>query len=225
MRLALLLLIVLACRALPAAAQSVPSPYRFIEHTQSLGVYGGYLSTSRGKLDLGPHSGPLLGLQYLGRISGPMSGEVDVSYLHSRRTIYVQSTTAPGTLAALGEVDAPIVMAEAGVHFQFTGARTWKSLAPFLAATAGVATDLSGTPELEKDAAFPTSQSVSFGPSLAVGGQAGTDWFLTERLSVRAAGRAYLWRFTTPATLAGTTADQKDWLRNLGGTLGVAVHF
>lgn len=225
MRLALLLLLLFACCVLPAGAQSVPSPYRFIEHTQSLGVYGGYLATARGKLDLGPHSGPLLGLQYLGRIGGPLSGEVDVSYLRSRRTIYVQSAAAPGTLAPLGVVDAPILIAETGVHFQFTGPRTWHSLAPFLGATVGVATDVSRTPAIEKDAAFPTSQSVSFGPTLAVGGELGTDWFLTERLSIRAAGRGYYWRFTTPATLAGTTAADKSWLRSGGGTLGVALHF
>jgi hypothetical protein len=225
MRLASLLLFALFALARPAAAQVVPSPYRFIEKAQSLGVYGGYLATSRGTRDLGPHSGPLVGLQYRGRFAGPMSGEVDVSYLRSRRTVYVQSLTSLGTLVPIGVVDAPIVIGEAGLHFALTGPRTWHSLAPYLGATAGVVTDLAGTSQLEKDALVPSTQSVSFGPSFAVGGSAGTDWFLTDRLSIGAAGRGYIWRFSTPATLAGTASAQTSWLRNFGGTIGVAVHF
>ena len=35
--------------------------------------------------------------------------------------------------------------------------------------------------------------------------------------------RGHLWRFKTPAGLAGT--EQSNWLLNGGGTLGVAFHF
>src|SRR5690606_13298551 len=51
------LLVALAATALPcadAAAQTIPSPYRFLERSQSVGVTGGYVVTSDGALQLGP---------------------------------------------------------------------------------------------------------------------------------------------------------------------------
>ena len=87
----------------------------------------------------------------------------------------------------------------------------------------GLITDIAGRSDLETDANLPETQLIDFGPSFAVGASGGTDWYLSERLSVRAAARAHMWRFTTPAGLAGT--EQTEWLRNVGGTLGFAFHF
>jgi hypothetical protein len=203
------------------AAQVVPSPYRFLENSQTVTVYGGYVATERGDLDTGPHSGPLVGIQYLGRFAGPLSGTAGVSYIASQRTVFDVATT--GGLTALGETDAHLLQAEAGLEFTVTGARTWHSLAPFIGATVGLITDLAGGSQLEEDAELGETEVIDFGPSFAVGGSAGTDWYLTERVSIRAAARGHLWRFTTPAGLAGS--ERTEWLKNGGGTLGVAIHF
>ena len=92
-----------------------------------------------------------------------------------------------------------------------------------MGATGGIIVDLAGRSSLETDASLPETQLIDFGPSFAVGASAGTDWFISDRFSVRAAGRGHLWRFKTPAGLAGT--EQSNWLLNGGGTLGVAFHF
>jgi hypothetical protein len=162
-----------------------------------------------------------VGLEYRGRFAGPLAGVVGVSYLPSQRTVYGQGTGS--AVQALGDTDAHLIMAQAGLDFTVTGARTWHSLAPFLGATFGLITDIAGRSELETAASLPETQLIDFGPSLAVGASAGTDWYITDRFSLRAAARGHLWRFKTPAGLAGT--ERTEWLKNGGGTLGVAFHF
>lgn len=202
-------------------AQSIPSPYRYLEEGQAVTLYGGYLDTDTGERDLGPQSAPLVGARYNIRFAGPVSGELGASFLPSRRSVRVRSATGDSTLSTLGEVDAPLILAEAGLRFQVTGPRSWRGLAPFVSATGGLISDLAGTSSLEEE--VPEDQRVDFGPAFAVGLSAGTDWYLTRRLSVQVAGRGYLWRFGTPTGFTGR--EENDWLRGLGGTAGVAFHF
>lgn len=221
MRLVSLFVLLLGAAASPLAAQVIPSPYRFLEHPHTLSLQGGYIATDRGDLELGPHSAPTVGLEYRGRFAGPLSGTVGVTYMPTERSVFARSATSE--LTPLGDVDAHMLRAEAGLEFTLTGARTWNSLAPFLGASAGLITDLAGRSALEKEAEIPETQLIDFGPSFAVGASAGIDWFLTERLSIRAVGRGHLWRFSTPEGLAG--AERSEWLKSAGGTLGVAFHF
>lgn len=204
----------------PAAAQSIDSPYRFVERSQSLELYGGYFVTERGERDLGPHSAPLVGLRYGGRLAGPVVAGAGVSFIPSKRTVYEADGSAD-ELVALGDVDAPLVMGEASLRFYLTGERTWNGLSPYLGASLGIIANLAGASDLEEE--LPAEERVDFGPTFAVGGSLGTDWFLTERISLRAAGMTQLWRFTTPAGLAGR--EETEWLNGYGGTLGVAFHF
>jgi hypothetical protein len=221
MRRVTLLVLILSALWSPLAAQSVPSPYRFLEKVQTLSLQAGYISTQTGSRDLGPRSAPIVTLEYLGRFAGPLSGTVALSYLPSERTVY-EFATASG-LTPLGDVDAKLLQANAGLEFTLTGARTWHSLAPFVGANGGLIMDLAGVSKIEKDAELTEEQRIEFGPSFAVGASLGADWFLNERLSIRAVGRGHLWRFQTPAGLAGT--ERNDWLKNGGGTLGLAFHF
>lgn len=218
-RIRLLLLLALLVPA-TSDAQTIPSPYRYLEESQSLSLHAGYLITDTGKRNLGPQSAPIVGARYNIRFGGPLAGVVGLSFLPSQRTVHTRAGTDT-VLTALGEADAPVLMGEAGLRFQLTGPRTWHGLAPYVTATGGIAMDLAGRDELEED--LPQAQRVEFGPALAVGLSAGTDWFLTERISLRGAARGYLWRLTVPEGLIGR--EQSEWLRNFGGTLGVALHF
>src|SRR5687768_14012049 len=153
MRRVSLLLFVLVAIGSPLAAQVVPSPYRFLEKIQGIGVNAGYLFTDRGEFDTGPHSAPIVTLDYRGRFAGPLAGVVAVSYLPSQRTVY--GPAAGGTITPLGDTDAHLIQAQAGLEFTFTGARTWHSLAPFLGATGGLIADLAGRSDFETDANLP----------------------------------------------------------------------
>ena len=115
----------------------------------------------------------------------------------------------------------PLLLGEVGLRFNITGPRSWNGLVPYLSASAGLIMDLAGRTGLEEEEELPEEQQVDFGPAFAVGGSGGIDWFLTERLSIRGAGQAYLWRFAPPAAFS----RESEWLKNFGGTLGVALHF
>lgn len=208
-----------------AAAQQVPSPYRYVEATQSAGVFGGYLFTDRGELGIGPHSGPLAGALYTIRFSGPLSGEVGVAGMPSERTVFqrVAVSSDSSAMQPLGDVSAFVLTAHAGLRFHLTGPRTWRGLAPFVAANGGVVADLRGQTEL--DEALASSQRVDFGPAFAVGLGAGTDWFLTERLTLRLEVQDRVWRLTAPEGLSGTGTRESEWIHNFGVTLGSALYF
>jgi hypothetical protein len=209
-----------------AAAQSIPSPYRYIEATQSASAFAGWLLTDTGDNETGPQSGPLLGGRYTVRLSGPLSGEVGLGILPTQRTVQRRISAAGDTLRLepVEDVNALVLIGEAGLRFHLTGPRTWKGLAPYVAASGGGVWDVLGTSSV--DETLEESQRVDFGPGFAVGLGAGTDWFLSERLALRLEARDYVWRLTTPPGL--TQAGQQEetqWTNNLGLTLGVAVYF
>ncbi|HET7276294.1 MAG TPA: outer membrane beta-barrel protein [Longimicrobiaceae bacterium] len=205
--------------------QTVPSPFRYIEPNMSGGIFGGYLWMDSGDLDLGPTPAPVFGGRYTLRFTGPLSGEVDLAYSSSERTVYsrVEGDSADVVLNEEGTTDAQLVLATAGLRFQVTGARTWHNLAPFLTAGGGIVADISGSGEVESE--IEVAERVEFGPGFAVALGMGTDWFPTERLSVRLDVRDYLWRITIPAGFTERGEEETDWTHNLGLTLGAALHF
>src|SRR5262245_16119602 len=54
-----------------ASAQTINSPYRFIDQSQTAGLWGGTVTSASGTLDIGPQGGPVLGARYGIRLSGP----------------------------------------------------------------------------------------------------------------------------------------------------------
>ncbi len=206
-------------------AQDIPSPYRYVESTQSAGAFAGWLATGTGDNEIGPHSGPLLGGRYTVRLSGPLSGEVGFAASPTQRTVRRRVSAAGDSLEleAVGEVNALVLLADAGLRFHVTGPRTWNGLAPYLALTGGAVWDVLGSSDL--DGTIEESQRVEFGPGFAVGLGAGTDWFLTERLALRLEARDHLWRLETPAGLTRTQESDTQWTHNPGLTLGAALYF
>lgn len=228
MRYALLAPLFLACALTavrPLDAQQIQSPYRFIETTQSLGVYGGYLLTNPGTPEVGPRSAPIFGVRYNLRFTGPLSGEAVVSFMPSERRILREDTLVQG-IDPQPTGDVPpmnLVFAEAGLRFHITGARTWRNLAPYVVATGGVAADLSG--RTDEDLALPEPQRFRFGPSFALGAGIGTDWFVGERLSLRLEVRDHILRLQIPAGLRESLRSENQWTNNFGVSLGTAIHF
>ena len=216
---------VLSMAAAPATAQTIPSPYRHIERAQSLSLYGGYLSTSRGDLGIGVASGPTVGLRYAGRIAAPVAGVARVSFTSSERTILSRENASDpeSELVELGDASAGILAAEAGLRLLLTGPRTWHSLAPYIEAT-GALLSVTGS-RTEEERSLPSNQVVDFGPSFAVGVAAGTDWFLTDRVSVNLSLNGLLWRLSIPEGLSTTGREDSEWTRNYGATIGAAFHF
>lgn len=207
------------------AAQTIPSPYRHIERVHSVSALAGYLAIDRGELGLGMASGPTFGLAYAGRFAAPVAGVVRLSVTPSERTIYTRpnANDPQAPLTSLGEASAAILSAEVGVRLLLTGPRTWNSLAPYIEATGGILS-VAGSRTTE-ESELPESQIVDFGPSFAVGMAAGTDWFLTDRISTNLALRGLVWRLPIPQGLSSTGSEETEWTRNYGVTIGAAFHF
>jgi hypothetical protein len=216
--------LVLAAIPGAAAAQTIPSPYRHIETTHAIGIFGGHLETDPGRYDLGPRPASLLGARYNIRFTGPLSGEVATSFGRTERTLYTRA--APGAASPrlpVGDTDVSLLLAEAGLRFQFTGARTWRSLAPFAVATGGLVADLTRTDAREE--AIAEELRYRFGPAFAAGIALGSALFLTERLSLRGEVRDYVWRLAYPASLTDDMAREAEWRHNIALMLGGAFHF
>jgi hypothetical protein len=208
-----------------ARAQTIPSPFRYVEPAQSIHVHGGYLSTASGDFGLTPHSAPIFGVQYEGRFTGPLSGVVVVDVMPSKRTVQARTSTSDPSapLTPVDESDDVVLSAEAGLRLSITGARTWHRLQPYIAATAGIVRDFSSRTEAERQLA--ETQLVSFGPGFAVGVAAGIDLFATDRFSIRLQGKDHLWRRSVPEGLSSTGRSTNEWTNNLGATVGAAIHF
>jgi hypothetical protein len=234
-RISRIVLAILALSAGTASAQSVPSPFRYIERPSSVEILGGYLFTdptveidSLRSAEFGAQSAPMVTARFNRRLGGPLSGNVGLSFIASDRKVI---SAAEGQDSAFvqpletGEtVSAPILMLEGGLRFHVTGDRTYRGFAPFLAVTGGVATELGGTAGAERE--LPEDERFDFGPAFAVGGAAGLDVFLSQRVSLRTELSYRIWRLGVPQGFAtGRNADIDVWKGNAGVSVGAAFHF
>lgn len=204
-------------------AQAIPSPFEYIERKNSIGLFGGYVATDAGSQDLGPGAAPLFGIRYDYQVTGPLSLEASAAFARSDRTIYARSVATQPALEPVGEADVGLVIADAGLRFHLTGPRTWNGLAPFIAVTAGVVADINGPAPEEDD--LEDNQAFEFGPGLAASAGLGIDYFLTDRVSLRADVRDRLWRYTYPVSLSPTGVEDSEWVHNPGFSIGAALHF
>lgn len=235
-RLALLALPALLLGAGELRAQQIPSPFRWIEPTQGLGVYAGYLWTNPTvninedeKAELGPQSAPIFGIRYHGRLTGPLDAQVSVGFSPSERKIIraavsLDSARANPTDTGL-TASMPLLTADAGFRLNLTGPRTYHSLQPYVGASGGVVTWLKKTSSAES-AAVTSDQRFDFGPSLAVGLRAGTDWYATRRISVNVEASDRLWKLAVPRGFrVGENPVDSEWKNNYAVTVGGSYHF
>lgn len=225
MRRAFVPLVVLLGLLAPGAllGQHVPSPYRYLEETHSLGLFGGYLVTEPGDPPQGPQSAPLLGARYSLRLSGPLSGEALVAFAPAERRLFQAPVVGTPEPTEVGRVEMPLLLAEGGLRFSLTGARTWRGLAPYVVGSLGLVTNLRGAEARERT--LPNEARFRFGPGLAVGVGGGLEWYATQRLSLQLEARERFWRVVTPGTFRPDGREESDWTPNLGLSAGAAIHF
>jgi opacity protein-like surface antigen len=234
-RTVLLLALALTAGARAAAAQTIPSPYDYIDKSQAAGLYVGYLFTDPDvglpdstTLPLAPQSGPVFGVRYQIRAAGPLTIDASLGVSPTERKLFAAELDADSVFLGPQDLEttvpSTVVMADLGLRFYLTGPRTWNGLAPFVIGMGGVAGDARGSfaeeDEVSDDARF------RFGPSFAVGAGLGTDWFPVPNASLRVEATGRLWRVNTPsAFLELRTDEHSEWNPVLGITVGGAIHF
>ena len=230
-----LLALALALGGASAAAQTIPSPYRHIETSQRIGAFGGYLFlspdvsvTDTSSVPIGAASAPVLGVRYGVRATGPLDFQVSLGVSPSTRQLWSPQVGADSVVVVPVDLEtsvpATLVMLDLGLRFGLTGDRTWNDLAPYVSASAGMVADARGS--FAEEDAIPAAGLFRFGPSFALGGALGTDWFPATRTSLRLELQGMLWRTTTPAGFAPLRATTRnEWKPGAGVTVGAAFHF
>lgn len=234
-RTALFLLAVLALLARPAAAQEIRSPLRYIEETQGLSFFAGYLFSDpkltlsdTTSVELGPQSAPMFGARYQLRASGPLSVNLTAAYVQAERRLFlaeaVNDSAEIRVIDRQTTVSAPLALVEGGLTFGLTGPRAWNGIAPYIGASAGLAAEIGGSEEAEEE--VPETERFDFGPAFALGLRAGTDVFVARRAAVRVELNGRLWRQSAPEGFrrAGQ-AEVNEWNNASSVVVGGVFHF
>jgi hypothetical protein len=90
-----------------------------------------------------------------------------------------------------GPVKQSVTFAELDLHFNLTGGKTWHRIAPYIAASGGIA--------FAGDTPADTSQ-YRFGKKVYFAPGVGFRFFLSDRLHLRAEARATFWKLNYPTT-------------------------
>lgn len=211
-----------------ATAQTIDSPYRFVDESQSLGIFGGYIATSDGTLGLGPESAPLAGARYSLRVSGPFVVEGEASFIPTSRPV-LDTARVDDAHEVLGEADLSLLVAQAALRFNLTGPRTFHGFQPYLLMGGGAAIELGRDDTFDED--LDVGIPFDFGTTFAAKIGAGIEWFATRRFTVRADVRDLFWQLETPpAFLEQDVAEEarvpeSEWVQNFGFLLGFAYRF
>ncbi len=211
----------------PAAAQRITTPYAFLDRSQELAVFAGYLGSETGHVGpgLGVEAAPIFGVRYAIRLTGPFNFEADAFAMPTSRAV-VDTTTQDGATApfAAGSEDVTLAVVNAGLRFDLTGPRTFHRLLPYFAAGVGaVVRAKTSTPDVEVDPTLQYRPGTRFAANLG----AGIEWIPSPSLGIRVDARNYLWRVKTPAGFLTASSDvpATEWLSHFGVSVGLTYRF
>jgi hypothetical protein len=194
---------VVALMAAPAglAAQTIDSPYRFVERKKDVGPYVGYIFADAGQVDLGANDGPVFGMQFALSVSDPIQVSANVGYFPTTRDVI--DPTAEGGPQSVGTEPFNLLLLSGRLQFNLTGARSWNRLVPYLIGGIGVAIDVSSDINCVVDRDRPTCQiqapdRFDFGTSFMGQVGIGTAIIISKSIGARITFEDDIWRLTRP---------------------------
>jgi len=210
----------------PAAGQSIPSAYTYLDKKQEAGPFVGYMSAATGRFGYGPSGGTVFGGRWGVDLSGPLSFEGVAGIVSGTRDVI-----NPGRVAGdwyEGEADALLTMIDARLKFSFVGARAWHGFSPFIVAGGGMAIDASGESEL--DTRLEAADRFDFGSSFFGTLGFGTRWFVSDSFALRADGVFSLWKLDTPPGFSSAErgldkVEESEWARGLTITVSALLRW
>jgi hypothetical protein len=211
----------------PAAAQSIPSPYRFIEKGQEGGVFAGYFATNTGKFGFGPKSAIATGVRYGLELSGPIGLEGVATFVPTERDV-VNPARAEGDRVVGDPAEAALLFVEARLRFALTGRRTWHGVQPYVFAGVGMGLDVRGNQQ--EDERILDEDRFDFGTKFVGSTGGGVRLILGDRLVARVDAALQLYQLKTPGGYQepdrnlGTVPDS-EWITGKSITLGLAYLF
>ena len=209
-----------------AGAQTIPSPFTFIEATQETGLFVGHMSAATGRFGYGPSGGTLFGARYGVGLSGPLSFEGAWGLVSGTRDVINPGRAEGARVVGVGDVLLTTI--DARLRFSLTGERAWHGLSPFLAVGIGMVFDLEGSAEADSD--LEAEDVFDFGSSLFTTISVGTRLFVSERFTLRTDGVFSIWKIETPPgfsnPLRGFRAvEESEWVRGLSIVVSVLLRW
>jgi hypothetical protein len=173
------------------------SPYRDIRKGHTFTVLGGYFSGDGGQFNIGPHDGAVFGVRYDVRTGGTL--QLGIGIARGRLKRFIVDPFVRLANRKTGPVNQSFTFADVTLQFNLTGGKNWHRIAPFVAASGGVA--LAGSAPAEPS-------RYDFGRKLYFAPGAGVRVFLSDRLHLRAEAKATFWRLNYPTTFQGEPVEE-----------------
>jgi hypothetical protein len=165
------------------------SPYRDIRKGHTFTLLGGYFSGDGGQFNIGPHDAGVFGVRYDIRTGSTIQFGLGIAHGNLKR--FIVDPFVPLANRRTGPVRQSVTFADVTLQFNVTGGKSWHRMAPFVAASGGLA--------LAGDTPADTS-GYDFGRKFYLAPAAGVRVFLSDRLHLRAEARATFWKLNYPAT-------------------------
>lgn len=205
-------------------AQSIPSPFTFIEARQEAGPIFGIVDADPGRFEYAPRSGVVYGGRWGIELSGPLSLEGVATVIDGTRDVINPGRDEGDRV--VGEADVLLTTLDARFKFSLTGDRMWHRLSPFIVAGGGVVFDAAGAQP--DDELLEPEDQFKFGTSFYGTTGAGVRWFATRRFALRLDGTFSLWKVGTPPGFSERdfeAVEQGEWLRSLGLTVSTLIRW
>ena len=170
------------------------SPYHDIPKGAAWVATFGYLSGSRGSVDVGPSDGATAGLRYEVPF-GAIGASLGLAYARTQSFVMDASTTTDSLSRKSGPYNASVVMADVGLQLALAGRKSWRGLASYIGGALGVAVGQ----RIAKD-----SSGYKFGTKITLAPNAGFRWYPARRISLRGDFRLELWKLTYPLSYKQT---------------------
>jgi hypothetical protein len=200
------------------------SPYRDLEITQELTVFGGRYGAGQDPINVAPHGGPMFGLRYERHVGGPAFLMARWSHVNSDR--FAIDPTKVGAAAQLGKKNVALNLYDINLALNLTGQKSYHHIVPILNFGAGIAT-CSCTVDPDPYT-FGTPFAFSFGGGLR--------YVPGGRLQLRLDFNDYLYQLKYPnqyyqiptggtAPAVSPNQSRSFWKNNRALTLGASVLF
>ena len=202
---ATLILFLIAVARSSAAAQNIPSPYTFIEHSQAWAVFGGKSDANPGQLGLGPQDANTYGGRYAVAFGGALNLDADGTLFFSTRDVL--DVSRPVEDRSLGRTDFNVLLFDLRLRLNLTGQRAWHGLQPFIAFGGGLAISILTNRVLELDSDMRRDEWYDFGKRFTGTLAGGLNFHIYNKISLRVDGVMNLWKITTPLGWRTVAAD------------------
>jgi hypothetical protein len=195
-----------------------------LEHNQELTLVFGEYHAHRDPVHVGPQSGPLYGLNYQWRPSGPIHLIAELDRIESDRRLI--NPAKPAATRELGTVTRPLYSADFGLGLGLTGGKSWHHIVPETYGGLGVVSDLHTSPD-SGGFRFGTRFAFTWGAGLKVvpGGRWSIRGDLKNRSYSLSYPEAYFLTPTGGQPVASANQSKSFWMNNPSYTLGLSYLF